>query len=545
MTHKLFLFLILIPICFFAQTAENSSMKTISGFIKYNNKPLENATIFVEKTTNYSVSNEKGFYSIKAKVGDFLSFSYVDLNTVEILVEDVTTILNIEMNLKNTIADSQYNKVKKLGETNIGEHIKLPLAIKIDGSTLNKNSISLTKAIQEKAPYLLIRYNGYGEEISYIRGKEMNGPVIWTIDDVSFDIPFDVFIHEVKTVFIVNHLYKNPEIKVYTNIDYTKIKGINFDNYYFTEDDFYNNDAIAYKKTEIKYPFLEKYKKLKIDEAIDLFSKTKAIDKNTTNFHFALFNYFKKEKNSTSFLLQILADYERNFSKNPEDLKALAYKYEEINELEKALDIYKKIIKLRPNHLQSYRDLANIFLELKQYRDVWLTYKVYFKNGFKIDESDIGEIITSEIIATYNLDTIERTKLQKIKVKDPTKNVESDVRVVFEWNTTEAEFIIEIVNPNLEVFELENSLIQNIGLIEDQKQKGYTSKEIFIDHLNYGNYLVNLTYLGNKQYKPTSFKITTYYNWGRQNQTKKIDIFDFGLKDKKVQLLKLNRRFLR
>ncbi len=545
MTRKLFLFLILTPICFFAQTAENSSLKTISGFINYNNKPLENVTIFVENTTNYSVSNDKGFYSIKAKVGDLLSFSYVDLNTVEILVEDVTSILNIKMNLKNSIADSQYNKVKKLGETNIGANLNIPLAIKIDGSTLDKNSISLTKAIQEQAPYLLVRYNDYGEEITYIKGKEMNGSAIWTIDDVSFDIPFDVFIHEVKTVFIINHLYKKPEIKVNTNIDYTKIKGINFDNYYFTQDDFYNNDAVAYKRIKIKYPLLEKYKKLKIDEAVNMYNTTNAVDKNTTNFHFALFNHFKKEKNTSAFLLQILADYESLVANNPEDLKALAYKYEEINEPQKALDIYKKIIKLRPNHLQSYRDLANMFSDLKQYRDVWLTYKIYFKNGFKIDKTDIGEVIASEIIATYNLDTVNRTSLQKIKVKDPTKNVESDVRLVFEWNTTEAEFIIELVNPNLEVFELENSLAQNIGLIEDQKQKGYTSKEIFIDHLNYGNYLLNLTYLGNKQYKPTSFKVTTYYNWGRPNQIKKMKVFDFKLKDKKVQLLRLNRRFLR
>ena len=46
---------------------------------------------------------------------------------------------------------------------------------------------------------------------------------------------------------------------------------------------------------------------------------------------------------------------------------------------------------------------------------------------------------------------------QKIKVNSPTKNTESDVRVVFEWNTSEAEFMLEFVNPTAQTYEIENS----------------------------------------------------------------------------------------
>jgi uncharacterized protein YfaP (DUF2135 family) len=114
--------------------------------------------------------------------------------------------------------------------------------------------------------------------------------------------------------------------------------------------------------------------------------------------------------------------------------------------------------------------------------------------------------------------------------------------LVFEWNTSEAEFILEFINPNLQAYKIENSIDKNNDLIVDQKKKGYTSKEIFINTLKRGNYYVNLTYLGNKQHKPTVFKITTYYNWGRPNQTKKIDVFDFTLQNIKTKLLKLNRK---
>ena len=545
MKNKLTLLVLLVPFYFFSQTSQNTLYKTISGFIYHNNKALENVSIFVDNTTRYSISDTKGFYSIQAKIGETISFTYVGLNKISILIEDVTSTLNIDMKLDNSITNSQFNKVPKLGESNIGEHIIIPEIVNIDGNSLNKNAASLTKAIQEKAPYFTVRYDDFGEEITYLKGNELNGPVVWEIDGVFFDIPYPIYISEVKEVFIFNNQQVKPFIRVNTSIDYKTINDIDYDNFYFTDNEFYNFDAIRYKKITNKTPFLDKYKKLKTAEALALYAKTYNEDKHITNFHIELFNAFKKEKRSKAFLLKILSDYEMMADNNPEDLKAIAYKYQEIDEQEKALSIYKKIAKLRPNHVQSYRDLANISLELENYRDFWLTYKYFFEKGFKIDDNDIGEMISSEIISAYNLDLNNDVNAPKIKIVNPTKNIDSDVRIVFEWNTTEAEFIIEFVNPYLQVYEIENSLTNNQALIIEQKKKGYTSKEIFIDQLNQGNYFVNLTYLGNKQYKPTIFKTTTYYNWGRPNQTKKIEFFDFTQKDIKTQLLRLHQGFLR
>lgn len=544
MKTKLTLLLLVIPFYLFTQTNENLENKTISGFISHANKPLSNVTVFVENTTRFSVSDAKGFYNIKAKVGETLNFSFIGLEKINVLIEDVTSLLNINLKLKNKLSQIEFKKELKLGESSIGDNITNIIAARIDGTSLNKKATSLIRAIQEKIPSILIRYNDFGEEIAYVKGKELKGPIIWEIDKVIFDVPFPVYISEVKEVLVFINDKTKSIIKVNTSINYKTVKGINFGNYYFSDEEFYNYDAILYKKLKTKTPFLDKYKKIsKASDILNLYTNTYSEDKNITNFHFSIFNYFKKEKPSKTLLLKVLSDYEE-FSNNPEDLKAIAYKYQELNENEKALSVYRKIIKLRPNYLQSYRDVANTFLEINKYKDVWLTYNYFLNKGFKIEDNDISAIISSEIISTYNLDKVNDSSSQKININDPTKNTESDLRLVFEWNITEAEFIIEFVNPDLEIYEIENSAAQNQYLIIDQKKKGYTSKEIFIDELVEGNYLVNLTYLGNKQYKPTVFKITTYYNWGKPNQSKKIDVFDFTKQNKKVQLLKLNRRKL-
>jgi hypothetical protein len=543
MKKNLTIFFFLISFILCSQTENDLKFKTISGFISFQNKKLSNVSVFVEGTTRFAVSNSKGFYSIKAKAGEILSFSYIDLKTTLILVEDITAVLNIKMKINNNRLQQNRNKPLMLGGSSIGDYTSDFVVTKIKGENLNKNATTLTEAIIEKIPDFFVKLNNFGEEIIYLRGKELMGPVTWNFDGYFFDIPIPVYISEVTDIIIVNSNENGCIIKVNTNINYDKITDINYDNFHFIDDDYYNYDAILYKKIKIENPlYLVKYKKLsKKKETLNLYLKTYTEDKNKTNFHFNILNFLKKEKFNKDIVLKVLSDFE-DFSNNPEDLKAIAYRYQELNENTKALSVYKKIAKLRPNHAQSFRDLANVYLELKQYRNASLTYKYLFKKGFIIQDNDISAIVESEMISNYYKDKDNKNNLHKITTDNPKKNINSDVRVVFEWNTTEAEFILEFVNPDNYVYTIENSMYVDEGLIFDQKEKGYTSKEIFIKELNRGNYLVNFTYLENKQNKPTILKTTTYYNWGRPNQRKKIEAFDFTLENIKVQLLKLNRR---
>ena len=543
MKNKILLLFVLIPFTFFSQNSENQNLKTISGFITYKNKVLSNVNVFIENTTRFSVSDTKGFYSIKAKIGEIISFNYVGLQTKSILIEDVTSVLNIKMKEDINVIRINTKKVVKLGEGTIGDKGKEFKLLQIKGEELNKDATSLTKAILEKTDVFSVKTNDFGEEIIYLKGSELNGPAVWVIDSVSYDIPIPIYINEVLRVLVINYGSDGFIINVKTNINYQKLTGINYDNFYFDDSDYYSYDAISYKKIKTgNSSYLNKFKNIKKEkEALNLYLQTYSKDKNNTNYHYNVLHFFEKAKFSRNSLLKVLDDFQIFAANNPQDLKAIAYKYQELNEGKKAIAIYKKIVNLRPKHKQSYRDLANVFLELKDYRNTWLTYRYFLNKGLKIMESDIDEIITSEVLSTYKIDTTNHH--QKIKVIKPQKNIDSDVRLVFEWNTTEAEFILEFVNPDNEVYEIENSVKKNEELIFDQKEKGYTSKEIFIKKLKRGNWLVNFTYLGNKHYKPTILKITTYYNWGRINQKKKIDIFNFTFENKKALLLKLNRRF--
>jgi len=546
MKKNILILLLLTPFICFSQNENNVKFKTISGFVSSENELLSNVKVFVAQTNRFAITNSKGFFELAAKTGEILSFNYFGFKKTIILIEDVTAILNVKMNLKNNVPQLKENKVLKLGGRTIGANISNFEVLQIDGKELNKKAATLTAAILQKVPEFFAKRNNYNENIIYLRGAELYGPVIWKIDGIVYDIPIPIYLFEVKDISILNYKTRGCIIEVNTTIDYAKLKDFNYENHFFTAEDYYQNDAILYKKNKIKKAvYLNEYhKRANSEEVLNTYLQQYSTYKNETNYHFNIINYFQEKYKKQNNILKVLSDYEYFSRNNPEDLKAIAYKYQERNETKKAVSIYKKIIALRPEYLQSYRDLANTFLEQKEHRNAWLVYNYYLNKGFKISENDLGEIIASEIISNYNNDRQDVRFKQKIKIKNPSKNIKSDVRLVFEWNTSEAEFILEFVNPNRQIYTIENSINKNNDLILDQKRKGYTSKEIFIDTLGKGNWKVNATYLGNKQYKPTVFKITSYYNWGRPNQSKKINVFEFTLQNVKMQLLKLNARLL-
>lgn len=546
MIKKILLILLLFPIIGFSQVNNEDIYKTISGFVKFENKPISFVAVTENNSNNVTFTNDKGFYKIKIKVGKSLEYNHINFQNVYIIVEDVTEILNVDLRKESEFFELENNNSLKLGGSRIGStSIKFP-TLKIKGDSLNIDAFSLTEAILEKIPFFHAKQNKYKENLIYLKGKELDGPVFWNIDGYEYNIPIPVFIDEVKDVYIESDPSKNVVITVNTNIDYDKVEDIDYSKYFFYKDDFYNNDAISYNKL-IKYipDYLKEYENITDEkEILKIYENQYSLNKDKTNYHFNVINYMNTIKDNKNAKLKILSDFEKIAANNPEDLKSIAYKYQVLGEHEKALTIFKNIAKLRPNYSQSYRDIANCFLDLEDYNNFWLTYNNYFNKNLKLENNDIGEIITSEMIAAYNKED-KNTTTKRIKIEDPNKIIKSDVRLVFEWNTSEAEFIIEFVNPKKYIYTLENSLYNNNYLIDDQKNKGYTSKEVLIEKIKRGDWLINFTYLGNKQYKPTILKVTSYYNWGKKNQTKKIDVFEFTIKDTNTQLLKINRSLLR
>jgi hypothetical protein len=89
------------------------NLKTIIGKVTYLNKPFSHVNIGIKAEERGTFTTNNGSYSIRVKVGDLLQYSFVGYKTVFILVEDVTSVLNVEMNENGSKLDEVVVVAKK------------------------------------------------------------------------------------------------------------------------------------------------------------------------------------------------------------------------------------------------------------------------------------------------------------------------------------------------------------------------------------------------------------------------------------------------
>lgn len=541
--------------------AQNIIEKEVSGIVTHDNAPLANVTILIKNSKKGTSTNTKGVYKIPAKEGDILQFTHLNMKTIEVLIEDVTTILNIAMKASNNELDEVIITSKK-NKKQMGLYAKKPKKISsggfnidtkrtgysvgyISGEDLNLSGISIGRALQGKIAGFKLVVDDFGNEYAKLRDTGTLLTVkyaIWVVDGQVYKYAPPLPLENIKEVAVLRSLagvnrFGSEAIGGVIIIN-TKVGSLNPTKDVFSKEnpytnkEYYNEDAVAYELLSTPKPdyILELESSSDSNAAYKKYQEFSSKYQKNFDFYLNVSNSFKLKYKDFENYKRVLLDSEKYSKPNPEELKIIAYKYQQEGFYENALLVYKKIIKLRPKHAQSFRDLINVYTELKQYKKALNIYNYYFKKGYTLKENGIGEIMIHEADALTS--KISKTNLPDEKTYD--------IRIVFEWSTSEAEFTLEFINPQQQVYKIEHTLSDNSALILDEKLKGYGSKEFVIDGDIGGEWLVNLTYYGNKKYAPTYLKTTVYTNWGRTNETKKTGVYTMVLKDQKTQLFKIN-----
>jgi hypothetical protein len=553
-------FLFVIPL-FAQETIEE--LQTISGKTTYLNTPLSNVNIIVNDNDRGTDTDSKGQYAIEAKIGDKIIYSYVGFETITILVEDITSVLNIEMVIKTNDLNetvikaskdkSDFKKSKEKFATSKGgldpETAGYSVAF-IDGEKVNLIYPTLTEALVGKVAGVRLEPSTGKLAIRTRTSINNDAPVIWDIDGIIYndEPPLDLnnikSIHILKSVASTNRygsLGAGGVIVVQTKDQYHNTRVISKVDVAkrYTNKNYYNNDAVSISEFAMfENSAIKKLKQFNDkNNAYAYYNETlqKGIVDYSTQISISklFYNYYKDPVIS----INILKDLSGKYKDNPEILKAIAYQMQEINFNAASISVYKSIFKLRPNYAQSYRDLANAFIEKDNYKMAWRLYMSYLLQGKDISGQAIGDLLYNEMEwLYYNRKNQAEIKESFIPKNSTIEGFRNDIRIVFEWNTSEAEFELEFVNPDKQAYVYKHSLAANQELITNEKKIGYSSKEFLISDLKNGEWMMNINYFGNKKLDPTYFKVTVYNNWGSPNQTKQISLFKFKNEREKIQL---------
>ncbi len=548
----------------FAQSGEN----TISGIVTDYGQPLPRANISIKGTTEGIQTDAKGKYSLTARPRDILVFSYVGMKTVEVVVEDVTKTLNIAMQpqiqeLDEVVVEQKkrenqeqmlldYGKKKTIIRTSFGyiDTENAGYAVNsIDGSELNPSAIDIVTALQAKLPGTRIVDFGTGGQTGGLSGKGIlirgggsannPRPAIYEVDGTIFEsAPDFLIIDNIDRVAVLPGLaavtrYGNIAGGgvIIINTKGAKIvkreKGSNkvYDQARRRDNVYNKNSTVSKFKREAPKYVLELRAATSVAEATAIFDKQKAIRGSSPYYYLEAFNFFRTKWKDSGMDATVLEEMKAKHGSNPNALKALAYTFEELGDLKAAMALYVEVFKKRPSYGQSYRDLANSYTENGNYKKALGLYARYQKSRaldtVTGDFEGIDAIIEAE---SNNLLTL-RTEELSMESGSSENGEYNGIRVVFEWNNSEAEFDIQFVNPENQYSLWKHTYEEESDRITDEKMKGYSCAQFLIDKSLPGKWQMNIKYFGNKSYEPTYLKATVYYDYGTPSQRKQLKVF--------------------
>ena len=550
-----------------SNNSKASKFKTINGRVSDENGYLSDVTVISRDNKLQTITDSLGNFSIEAQNRGILEFRYIGKNTILSRVSESTS-KNIYMtdgnmildefileNKKKEVIDNGYGKLdkKRLGysvETLAGDkiipsntNVKDAVAGKFAGVKIGAND-DLTQFVG-RGRYTTILGNQYGLIV-------VDGLAIKQSDS------------SMGAGFIGDTGFINPE-----NIEsVTYLKGLAATNIYGTE----GRNGVLLIKTKTGSSSFKKKKKrqlgntptyiddIEIEEIIDKpyireISQTTTIEDaykmylsqrklygKDISFFFDIASYFKNW-NNPYLVKRILSNVlEINKKLNLEILRALAYKYDEFELFEESIKVYKQLISFKPSESQSYRNLALSYQFNKQFTKAQEIYNKIHNNQYSEVNSFNG--LKQTINAEYkNLVALHNSTLLATNIPEfYKKNAEYDTRIVFEWSHFDAEFDLQIVNPQKRYFTWSHTQKEESSRFIKETSQGYGLEEFFITKKDKGEWLFNLIYYGKKtgdNSMPSFVKVTVYSNFGKPTQTKKVTVKDLNDLNKKESILKL------
>jgi TonB-dependent SusC/RagA subfamily outer membrane receptor len=544
-----------------------TEFKTVKGRVSDENGYLSNVVVISRDNNLKTVTDSLGNFSIEARNKGILEFRYIGKNTILSRVSE-SIVKNIYMtdgnmvldelvleSKKEEVIDNGYGKLdkKRLGysiETLDGNkiipsntNVKDAVAGKFAGVKIGNND-DLSQFVG-RGRYTTILGNQYGLVVvdGLVIKQSNSSRDAGFIADTGFLDPANIesvtYLKGLAATNIYGSDGRNGVLLIKTKTgssSYKKKKKRRLGN-----TPTYNNDAEI--EEIINKPYIKEISKTtSIEDAYKAYISQRKLYGKDVNFFFDIASYFKNWNNPylVKRILSNVLEVHKNL--DVEILRMLAYKYEEFDMFDESVEAYEQIISMKPSESQAYRNLALSYQLNKQFTKAQEVHNKIYNNKYTEVNSFSGlkQTINSEY---KNLVALHNSTLVAADIPDfYKKNTEYDTRIVFEWSYFDAQFDLQIVNPQQRYYTWSHTQNEERSRIIKETAQGYGLEEFFITKKDKGEWLFNLTYYGKKTGDnsiPTYLKITVYNNFGRPNQTKKVTVKELSDLNKKETILKL------
>jgi len=551
----------------------------IKGIVTSEGRPLSKASILVKGSDIGVLSNRQGEFDIPGSIGDTLVISYVGMQTVETGITYKSKVINIELTPKVEALDevvvkekrpftqkellAAYPFNKRLIKTSRGivDKDRASFSIRvIDGEELIQTGTDILFSLQNLYPQMtVLRDCEIGTRCPRVKLQNWSHgaqpTAIFDVDGfISEEVPTYLAANEIDRIAI---LVRNGAISRYGAQGAGGVIIINTKSTSWMDDTSrvraYDNSALRDSLSNIfKEPtaytleipdYIKALNKATTEsEAIRLFEKQQTKFGDSPYYLLDVAAFFKDKWNNEDQSNSLLRSVGDRFTTNVPVQRALAFRYEELGQIEKALKTYLTILNLKSKEAQSHYNLANAYAEAGNYKRALSVFARYELAVNELDSIPFNAFET-DMLMTTAMANIVKTKSKELAIDPIEINGEIEepsTRLVFEWNQSDAEFELQFEHDSDQNDIWTNSAIAEDELLKYEKIKGYSSKQFFLSDDSQGEWKININYMTNKSNTPVYLKVTTYFDYGKPTQSKKLKLFKLRNGFSNLQLLKVN-----
>ena len=527
----------------------------LKGKVTSMDTPIQGCRVSVKGTLKETQTNTEGEFTIPVEAGYVLVFEHLATYKEEVVVgaeKEISVALTPRYTTLDAVTlQGKSKEDKEIVDTGGQKVEKRSMGVAsytLDSEDFQESAVFLSDLIRTNFPG--VRVNGVGDNATYVvrgnRSALLSSAPVFVVDGVPLQSnPNFINPKLIKSISLIGGLAGTARYGVQgaggVFIIETKLAAARGDetkkkkSLLVTGNDY--NEAVTLIDNIADRPeYLEKlWKSSSFNEALQLYNALKPAHLYQTSFYFDAAEYFTIWDKEFSY--QILTNVIEIAGDNYRALRAAAFKLEEIEKFDTALLLYKRLMDIQPNSVQSYLDLARLYTINKDYKKAMDLYTIMLNNKIDgLDFTEVSELLESQLSNFLNN---HRSTLEVQHIPKKYLSVKAEVaRIVFDWNTPNASFELQFVSPQNKFFKWERDYEYAPEKIARELKYGILSKEFILDKSFKGEWIINVQSLDEEisELNPTYMKYTLYRNYGLPNEEKEVRFIKLYNQKNKVTL---------
>ncbi len=260
------------------------------------------------------------------------------------------------------------------------------------------------------------------------------------------------------------------------------------------EDEMHATATIKLAPWQPDSPYMNAIKEADPDDVYAAYLSFRSQNVNSTAFFLDVSDHLVK-LGKPELGLRVLSNLAEMELENHELLRILGKRLQQLDQNDLAISIFEKVLEIRPEEPQSYRDLGLAYADAGQYQQAIDTLYVAVERPWDDRFPGIEIIILTElnnILGTCG-EKLDMSRIDKRFIR----NLVLDLRVVLEWDADQCDMDLWVTDPSNEKCFYQHRDTRTGGYMTNDFTMGYGPEEYVIRKALNGDYRVQVNYYGN------------------------------------------------